>query len=410
MVHVLAGGVFFSGFVKDLICLPRPVSPPLQRISRSASAALEYGFPSTHSTNAVSVAVFAVWAMYNSEDPSVQSAAPYLQFVFLFYACSIVFGRIYCGMHGYFDVVIGALLGAILAVIQCVYGAHFDTWILTGPFQNTVIATLIALVLVRIHPEPADDCPCFDDSVAFAGVFIGIQLGGWRFAKNPISWNDPIPAQVPFSLAELGYAKATLRILTGVFTVFAWRGLAKPFLLLVLPPIFRVIGNIGLLLPRKYFLSASQYTQVPTLRKDDNVIPPASEIPGMIKSLRHPRRRAVSVGPQSEADAYEAIAFRAHRRRESQSSDTAVSPMVTPALDTAKISESPLGNGHATQPGVVTFESDEKNDEEMFRRLMKPRVRYDVEVVTKLIVYTGIAWIAAEGAPVIFDVIGLGLR
>ncbi len=32
---------------------------------------------------------------------------------------------------------------------------------------------------------------------------------------------------------------------------------------------------------------------------------------------------------------------------------------------------------------------DEKNDREMFRKLQKPRVRYDVEVVTKLIVYAG---------------------
>lgn len=29
------------------------------------------------------------------------------------------------------------------------------------------------------------------------------------------------------------------------------------------------------------------------------------------------------------------------------------------------------------------------NDTEMFSRITKPRVRYDVEVVTKLIVYTG---------------------
>jgi len=54
MVHVLASGVIWSGFIKDMLCLPRPLSPPLHRITMSGSAALEYGFPSTHSTNAVS--------------------------------------------------------------------------------------------------------------------------------------------------------------------------------------------------------------------------------------------------------------------------------------------------------------------------------------------------------------------
>ena len=32
---------------------------------------------------------------------------------------------------------------------------------------------------------------------------------------------------------------------------------------------------------------------------------------------------------------------------------------------------------------------DEREEREMFSKLEKPRVRYDVEVITKLIVYTG---------------------
>ena len=71
---------------------------------------------------------------------------------------------------------------------------------------------------------------------------------------------------------------------------------------------------------------------------------------------------------------------------------------------------------------------DEREEREMFSKLEKPRVRYDVEVITKLIVYTGtcgmsslflrdylisaagIAWIAVEGAPILFETIGLGLE
>lgn len=70
---------------------------------------------------------------------------------------------------------------------------------------------------------------------------------------------------------------------------------------------------------------------------------------------------------------------------------------------------------------------DEREEREMFSKLEKPRVRYDVEVITKLIVYTGtysisslamlswliklagIAWIAVEGGPILFETIGLGL-
>lgn len=56
---------------------------------------------------------------------------------------------------------------------------------------------------------------------------------------------------------------------------------------------------------------------MPELLKDNDVIPSVSDIPSLFTSIRHPRRRAISIGPQSEADAYETLAYREKRRRES---------------------------------------------------------------------------------------------
>ena len=50
---------------------------------------------------------------------------------------------------------------------------------------------------------------------------------------------------------------------------------------------------------------------------------------------------------------------------------------------------------------------DEKKDRKMFSMIEKPRIRYDVEVITKLVVYAGIAWLAVEGNPLLFDYLGL---
>src|ERR1700748_408619 len=105
MVHVLASGVFFSGFVKDLLCLPRPLSPPLTRITMSGSAALEYGFPSTHSANAVSVAVYTLFAVHSPDSDLLPTTKLVLEIVSYLYAFSIILGRLYCGMHGFFDVI-----------------------------------------------------------------------------------------------------------------------------------------------------------------------------------------------------------------------------------------------------------------------------------------------------------------
>jgi dihydrosphingosine 1-phosphate phosphatase len=360
-------------------------------------------------------------------------------------------------MHGFFDVVIGSLLGILLGVIQCVYGDAFDNYLYSGNLREPVIIILIILVLVRIHPEPADDCPCFDDSVAFAGVVAGIEFGNWHYSRTSFAISSPFPGTVPFDLQKVGWIKTVIRIALGVVTIFAWREIMKPTLLRLLPPLFRVIERLGLSLPRKFFTKASEYNQVPSHLKDDTIIPSMSEFPAIITSIRHPRRRAVSIGPQSAADAYETLAYREKRRRESISSSRALSPVglrptvsadgsppqinIIPAEKPLTNSPSPptsptkskidafehmMGTGstsavvssdakagHATSPlNHVNNEQQpfpERDEKEIFDKLMKPRVRYDVEVVTKLIVYSGIAWLAVEGNPILFELIGLGM-
>ncbi|EFW18306.1 hypothetical protein D8B26_005113 [Coccidioides posadasii str. Silveira] len=447
-VHLLASGVFFSGFIKDLLCLPRPLSPPLQRITMSGSAALEYGFPSTHSTNAVSVVVYAMHNLNSAASAFSPTSKAALQFLLFIYGTSIVLGRLYCGMHGFLDVVAGCLLGALLGFIQCSYGAAIDAYVLSGGIQGPLLVALVVLVLVRIHPEPADSCPCFDDSVAFAGVMIGVELGGWHFGKTRFGLPDPIPGSIVFDLEKIGWVKAVLRIILGVATVFVWREVMKPSLLRVLPPLFRLIEKSGFSLPRRFFTQASEYKRVPDHLKDDHVIPNVAEIPSMLTSIRHPRRRAISIGPQSEADAYETLAYREHRRRLSTSSPDLIrsarpspsaagddhSNIPTPTSNPIRqqsqrsANRSPLRldeyknmmgtgsptcekNGINAFPGAAAHSLDypykSQNEEEMFSMITKPRVRYDVEVVTKLIVYSGIAWLAVEVNPILFHFLGL---
>jgi hypothetical protein len=477
MVHLLAGGVIFSGIIKDLLCLPRPLSPPLQRITMSGYAALEYGFPSTHSTNAISVVVYALYILLNSPDmnPTTNIA---LQILSYSYGVSILFGRLYCGMHGFFDVLVGSILGALLAFAQILYGDIFDEWMRESTYTAPVIVTLMLLAMVRTHPEPADDCPCFDDSVAFAGVLIGVEVAGWHYASTPFAWSYPVPGTTPYSLEKLGILKTLLRIFLGVFIVFAWRGIMKPLLFSILPPIFRIVEHLGVDLPRKFFLKASEYGTVPRLRRDDNVIPSASEIPRMLTSVRKRRGRAVSVGPQSAADAYETIAYRNEQRRRSISLERDALKGVSATTTGHKSKDENYGmhRGHArshTAPGTpgasflpapMEYSPDGKESEavlssptsineeqlnyfanissgdstseakgpepfpslnpkkdididvdpeterlEIFSHLERVRVRYDVEVITKLIVYSGIAWLAVEGNPVLFELSGLGL-
>lgn len=406
---MLALGVFWTGFIKDFYSLPRPMSPPLHRITMSGSAALEYGFPSTHSANAVSVALYALLSLRSPDCTLAPTTRIILEVLSYCYAASIVIGRLYCGMHGFLDVIVGSLMGAGIAALEFYYGPPLDAYMHGCSWIAPAIAGVVLVALVRIHPEPADDCPCFDDSVAFMGVMIGIELGTWSYGKIEADpWETHANGDGVVDVAALGLFINIVRIVFGVMIIFAWRETMKPLLLKLLPYLFRFVEQLGLSLPRRFFTPASEYKSVPPGSRLDTLFPKASDFPRIVEGIRHPttRGRSVSIGPQSAADVYEAIAYRERKRRESVGSNRSLkSKSSNPdiAEDAEKSSAVATGaqNGHAKQASAAllgddiavtepfTDEDAQREEEQFFAMTVKPRVRYDIEVVTKLIVYAG---------------------
>lgn len=162
-----------------------------------------------------------------------------------------------------------------------------------------------------------------------------------------------------------------------------------------------------------------QYNKVPNIKEDD-VIPSVFELPSLLTIFRHPRKnRSVSIGPQSEADAYETLAYREKRRRESISEIDGKPSTLRQAItkqeefnglqnsgisdvnrhgrivkadsrSTPRMSKTkPYMNAGFKRSSSEDRRNYENEEREMFSKIEKPRVRYDVEVVTKLIVYTG---------------------
>ncbi|KIK57555.1 hypothetical protein GYMLUDRAFT_172530, partial [Collybiopsis luxurians FD-317 M1] len=111
LVMIMGGGVYSSSFLKDLVCSPRPLAPPVTRLTLG-NHHLEYGFPSTHSTNSVSIALFFWGYVHTLLDPSETFIYWLSTALCATYALSIVGGRIYTAMHSFVDCIFGVLLGA----------------------------------------------------------------------------------------------------------------------------------------------------------------------------------------------------------------------------------------------------------------------------------------------------------
>ncbi|KAJ1973064.1 Long-chain base-1-phosphate phosphatase [Dimargaris xerosporica] len=230
-VTVILGSIYWSGCVKDWLALPRPPAPPLNRLTWSASHGFEYGFPSSHTSYMTSIALFlghqAATSEWSTTWAPIKPACLGLLALLTF---TIVFGRLYCGMHSVTDIVGGALLGAWWwAVVDALMPA-FDQYLTSG--HSSAPWTIIAVIstMAYILPRPQGPCPCFKDSYACVGVLAGIWIATWLFAHHPaaaaVGLGFP-PATIRYEFATLGLGLTMLRIVAGLVILLVWKILAQ---------------------------------------------------------------------------------------------------------------------------------------------------------------------------------------
>lgn len=353
LVQVLGLGIYFSGCLKDYMCLPRPRSPPLYRITMSSYTTKEYGLPSSHSANATAATLVFLWRLIENKE-SFSSSMFVALFIFsCIYYFSLILGRVYCGMHGFLDLASGATIGLILFLLRFFIGDYLDNIMLysfNDSWKGLIIRPLIEItfyvLLIHWHVEPVDDCPCFDDSVAFIGVLIGLDISQGALiahlgAETKAYSMDLL--KVPLDFGAVGISYLLLRIIIGMLLVVAWKAASKPAVFTILPPIYKFVGWY---IPRKsYEPTAFSRKSTKQIRSQslsniekDKIM---TEIDGIIHGFRY------NVN-QEEADPYSSSS------QENESDKTG-----------------PVG-------GVF-------------------RPRYDVEIVGRLIIYAGISSVAIGG-------------
>ncbi|PFH47305.1 hypothetical protein AMATHDRAFT_152494, partial [Amanita thiersii Skay4041] len=376
---------------------------------------LEYGFPSTHSTNSISIALFLFALIHQlafpPSDPAASPLAPppepsispttftRLTFLLLFYAFSIVFGRLYTAMHTFTDCVMGITLGTLIW-----------WWVNHAGWEVPLILIPLCLLAVNQHPQPVDDCPCFEDAIAFGSVLLGFLVGRWGMVRWGGRGPDGRTGMMPGSGwvwvggeeevwvgVERGWedvvmwwSVAVLKMVVGIIVIFSWRILAKSLMHLILPPTYRLLSRVFKLPHRRFYTPATEYNRVPSeflgfgaegagLR----TVPSVIDLPG-----------TVMMGSGGEGES----------RRSGRGGEVKMRG---------------TGTGTGVGMGVGVGERDgwqKEKDREMEMDERKedkdgqPIRHYDADVLTKLVVYSGIAVLVVEMMPALYDVIGWGVR
>lgn len=135
-----------------------------------------------------------------------------------------------------------------------------NRWSLPHSSQTApTLITPLCLALIFIHPEPVDDCPCFEDAIAFVATAGGIALGRWY---NVYMSQVMVATRGTFTLDEgarhllfTWLACALVKVILGVSIILSWRIIAKRALHILLPPTFDFFRPI-IDLPRRHYQRA----------------------------------------------------------------------------------------------------------------------------------------------------------
>ncbi|KAH9047524.1 hypothetical protein EDB83DRAFT_2677077 [Lactarius deliciosus] len=164
LCYALAFGAYMLSYLKNLVCSPRPYAPPVVRLTVE-NHHLEYGSPSTHSTNSTPMALFLGAHVYDLHHLVSLSTTAFATWVLV--------------LHCF----VGIILGIISWLLQHLVMPEVEKWIQSSHWSAPLIVTVVCLLLINQHPSPVDDYPCFEDITAVASVILGI-ITSFRCSKR----------------------------------------------------------------------------------------------------------------------------------------------------------------------------------------------------------------------------------
>jgi len=180
LILLMAAAFYFAGAVKNMLILPRPPSPPIIPLKTDT----DWGLPSHHALLGVNMPWYIWFYMY--QNYQLEPTVAVLLFTTLAsWSFCVMFSRLYLGVHSPADVVTGGILGCLLLAFWLQVDNMVDFYITTS--NTCYIILVVVIVLMLIHPDPHPLTITYDDTMAMAGITVGISFGR-SFAPSRIMY------------------------------------------------------------------------------------------------------------------------------------------------------------------------------------------------------------------------------
>ncbi|GAQ80827.1 Long Chain Base 1-Phosphate Phosphatase [Klebsormidium nitens] len=236
---LMAVCLYIGNALKDVVCAPRPPSPPVVRIRNNdndKTNAQEYGLPSTHTINTLALLGYIVHYFVQEGQIEITSLWGAVGGVLLL-GLFIMYGRLYQGMHSPVDMYVGAIIAAVALVLWCQVDRFVDSWVTGG--TNVISFQIVLAVLFNcLYPVPETPTPSYDYHVSFNGVALGVIVGVHRtFAQ----FHNGLAAPLPI-FTRPGAIAIAKRLLIGLPAILFAKEGSKAFLKATLPAVTRALG------------------------------------------------------------------------------------------------------------------------------------------------------------------------
>uniref|UniRef100_T1I6Q3 AcidPPc domain-containing protein n=1 Tax=Rhodnius prolixus TaxID=13249 RepID=T1I6Q3_RHOPR len=207
-------------WIKDIVCWPRPASPPVFRLQQKW--ALEYGMPSTHAMVGISIPFSVV--IYTIQ----RYEAICIGLIVAVLWCTVIsVSRLYLGMHTVLDIIVGLVLASILMVPIVPLVDRMDSFILTSQWSPFLLIC-ISIAIIAFYPKSSIWTPTRQDTTMVVSVCIGVHIGAWtNYQLGIMSEAQTSP---PYSVIWPSYEMlglALLRVAIGFSCILATRAVCK---------------------------------------------------------------------------------------------------------------------------------------------------------------------------------------
>jgi hypothetical protein len=71
-------------------------------------------------------------------------------------------------------------MGSLITLFWWRFGDWIVEFVATSAWQMPIAILMIWGLIINQHPQPVDDCPCFEDAIAFVSVLGGMFLSIWH--------------------------------------------------------------------------------------------------------------------------------------------------------------------------------------------------------------------------------------